>query len=353
MWVAPSPLLQSSFSVVSSELLNRLEGYNILYLGQNYYGEPRQMRNYVLASYSTGEHLIHYLDVFRPEITILFQSPPYLSQFSSLTKIIKEKSRLVLYVPIESTPIGVAVKQLFDEADLILVPSKWSKECLRKHDDMLYCEVLYHAVDTSIFKPSPKPENFTIGSIASHVWRKQLTRIMDAHKLAYDKNFKMHLLMIVSTYDMAPWMPDLGLYADQTKVNDVYFNEAARLNLAINQKEIASIYNQMHCHILTSTEAFGLPNLEAMASGTVPIIINHGASPEIVADCGIYARVSDYLDTVIGKIALVDIQDLAEKIVWAYQHPEALKQLAQKGIERAKLFRWEDATSKLQSLLEA
>jgi glycosyltransferase involved in cell wall biosynthesis len=348
MWVSVSPDLQSSFSVVSKELLSRLRGYSTLYLAQHYFGEPRPEKNYIVASYSAGDHILHYLNVFKPDITVFFQSPTYLERLNRIAKFIKEKTRLIIYTPIEGTPLSVDVNELFNQADLILVPSKYSQECLRKRQ--VHSEVLMHGVDTNVFKPSPKPNNFTIGTIASHVWRKQLTRIIDAHKIAVAQGFKIRCLMVTSTYDVAAWMPNIKTYARQTNPQ-VYFNETAYLNLPVNEKAIATLYNQMHCHVLTSTEAFGLPNLEAMASATVPIVIPHGGSPEVVGDCGIYVEVKDYLDTAIGKIALVNVEDLADKIMWAHQHPSELAKLAVKGIQRAKLFNWENITTRLESLL--
>ena len=340
--------MQSSFSVVSRELLERLRGYETLYLGQHYYGEPKKETNYTLVSYFSADHVLHYIDVFKPDITIMFQSPPYLQSFNKIAKFVKEKTRLIIYTPIEGTPIGADVNELFNQADLILVPSKYSQECLKKHGGR--SEVLYHGVDTTTFKPTPKPNLFTVGSIASDVWRKQLPRIIDAHKLCINKGFNIRLLMITSTYDHAPWQPDIKNYARQVSPT-AWFNETAYLNLPVSQKAIANHYNQMHCHVLTSTEAFGLPNLEAMASATVPIIIPHGGSPEVVGDCGIYAEISDYLDTSIGKIALVDVEDLADKIVWAHQHPSELTKLALKGLQRAKQFNWNQITSRLETLL--
>jgi glycosyltransferase involved in cell wall biosynthesis len=103
--------------------------------------------------------------------------------------------------------------------------------------------------------------------------------------------------------------------------------------------------------MLTSTEAFGLPNVEAMASGTVPLVVDHGANAEVVGDCGIYAKVAGYLDITVGKVAQVDVEDLAEKIIWAKTNPEKLQQLANKGLERAKIFNWEAAASKLSRIL--
>lgn len=340
--------MQTSFSVVSNNLLQRLQGFNILYAGQFYYGEPRKFGNYTLTPFFSGDHLLYYVKVFKPEITVAFQSPVYLVKLASVFKLIKKQVKLMLYTPIEGYPLTIDVNSLFPIADKILVPSKYSQETLKKHG--FNSEVLYHAVDTNIFKPEPKPQNFNVGSIASHVWRKQLTRIIDAHKQCVEKGYPIKLLLYTSTYDVTPWLPDLKKYAEKTNPN-AYFNEAAYLNLTVNRRSIAQLYSKLHCHILTSTEAFGLPNLEAMATATVPIVIPHGASPEIVGDCGIYVKIKDYLATNVGKIALVDVEDLADKIIWAYNHPEKLRKLARKATERAKQFNWGNITNKLEIIL--
>jgi len=351
MWISVNPLMQSSFSVVSRELLERLRGYKILYLGQHYYGEPRQEQNFTLASYFSGDHILHYVEIFKPDIVLLFQSPAYLTKLAPVLQIIKKNSpntKIVLYTPIEGYPMTLDIDPLFSTANKILVPSHYSQECLQKHG--FKSEVLYHGVDTNLFKPAPKSKDFTIGSIASHVWRKQLTRIIDAHRLCLDRGVNLKLLMVTSTYDFAPWQPDIKKYAEKTSPT-TWINQTAYLNLPVNQKAIATLYNQFHLLAQPSTEAFGLTCLEALASGVVPIIVKHGGSPEVVGDCGIYAKISDYLDTSIGKIALVDVEDLADKIIWAHQHPSELTKLALKGLQRAKLFNWENIVNRLEMLL--
>jgi len=351
MWISVNPLMQSSFSVVSRQLLERLRGYETLYLGQHYYGEPRPETNYTLASYFSGDHILHYVEIFKPDIILLFQSPAYLTKLAPVLETIKKScpnTKTILYMPVEGFPMTWDIDPLFSTANQILVPSRYSQGCLKKHG--YSSEVLMHGVDCSVFSPAPKPSNFTVGSIASDVWRKQLTRIIDAHRLCLDRGFQVRLLMVTSTYDFAPWQPNLKRYAEKISPT-VYFNETAYLNLPVNQKAIATLYNQFHLLAQPSTEGFGLSCLEALASGVVPVIVNHGGSPEVVGDCGIYAEISDYLDTSIGKIALVDVEDLADKIVWAHQHPSELTKLALKGIQRAKQFNWNQITNRLETLL--
>ena len=349
MWIAPSPLMQASFGQVSHELLSRLGNYETLYLGQNYYGSPRRMGNYTLASYSNGNQLLYWLNLFKPNITVMYQSQPYISLFNSMAKIIAEKTKLVLYMPVESTPCQADITPFLKEAKLFMVPSFWSQTCLKKQYS-LDSEVLYHGVDMGIFKPMPKPDVFSIGSISSNVWRKQITRMIDAHRIAEQRGFQIPCLLVSSNYDASPWLPELTAYIQQTK-STAKISDAAYMNLALGQPDIAVFYNYMHIHMLPSTEAFGLPNVEAMASGTVPLVVDHGANAEVVGDCGIYAKIAGYLDITIGKVALVDVEDLAEKIVWAKTNPEKLKQLADKGLERAKTFNWEAAEQKLEKIL--
>jgi len=352
MWIAPSPDGQSSFSNISREILNHMKEYTILYLGQSYYGAPRQEQNYALAPYFAGVHILHYMDIFHPDVIVFFQSLGYLEKLltPSILEVIKGKAKICIYTPVEGYPMTWDIDPILSSADLILVPSIYSQECLRKHG--FISQTLQHGIDTSIFKPTQKPNGFIVGSITSDVWRKQLTRIIDAHKICLDKGFNFILKLITSTYDSATWQPRIKNYAKKINPN-VIFNETAYLNLPRNPKAIARLYGNFNILAQPSTEAFGLTCLEGMASGVVPIIVNHGGSPEVVNDCGIYVKVKDYLDLVIGKVALVDVEDLAKQIIWAYQHPQEIQRLALKGVERAKQFNWQSITNKLENLLGA
>ncbi|MGB9672363.1 MAG: glycosyltransferase family 4 protein [Candidatus Norongarragalinales archaeon] len=349
LWFSPTPQHSSSFSLVSRELLERLEGFDIYYVAQHYYGSPVDFGKYKLLPCNNEEQLAHYVVTLKPQIIVLHHSPTVLRIFNTIAEALKKNvEKLVIMAPIEGYPMTFDFEPLFSQADIIITHSKYSQDCLFKHG--FKSEIVYHGV-SPIFKPSnEKPNPFTVGVVSSHVWRKQLTRIIDAHRIVRTYNHPVALKIYASTYDRSPWMPDLKRYAQITNP-EAYFHETAYQNIPASYESMPKIYHQFTVLANPITEGFGLSCLEAMASGVVPITITHGACPEVVGDCGLYANVKDYLTLNIGRVALVDVEDLAEKIIWAYQNPDKLEKLAEKAVERAKTFSWEKAVEKLKNLI--
>jgi len=316
---------------------------------------PMQMENYTLAQFSDFRQLKEYVNALKPDVVILFHAPFFLSKISPFIDEIKKLTRIVVYVPVEGFPLTIDLSFL-DKADLILTPSRFSQECLAKEG--YKAEVLYHGVDQNVFRPIKSIEKkyleeeiFKIGTVASLNWRKQLTAIIDAYALAISKGMKnTEYYLVASTYDSTPWMPDINTYTQKLGIK-IKLSKTAYLNLPVTAQTMTSFYNQLHLHILPTSESFGLPTLEAMACGTVPVVIKHGASPEIVADCGIYVETEGWFATSMGRFALVKIEDLANKITWASQNREALMRLAKKAVKKAKLFNWNKAVTQLHELM--
>lgn len=76
-------------------------------------------------------------------------------------------------------------------------------------------------------------------------------------------------------------------------------------------------------------EGFGLPPLEAMACGTPVVVSNCSSLPEVVGDAGIY--VNPY-----------DIEDIAEGIHKILINARLRREMVQKGLDRAQVFKWEN-----------
>jgi glycosyltransferase involved in cell wall biosynthesis len=55
----------------------------------------------------------------------------------------------------------------------------------------------------------------------------------------------------------------------------------------------------------------------------------------------------------MGRFAIPDTEELAEKMVWASQNPEALLRLAESGVQKAKKYNWGGIADKLEEILRA
>jgi glycosyltransferase involved in cell wall biosynthesis len=97
----------------------------------------------------------------------------------------------------------------------------------------------------------------------------------------------------------------------------------------IQTKNLAYIYNLANLFIFPSLyEGFGLPPLEAMASGCPVVVSNVASLPEVCGDAAYY--VNPY-----------DVESIADGIYKVVNDKELRENLVQKGLERAKLFSWE------------
>jgi glycosyltransferase involved in cell wall biosynthesis len=92
-------------------------------------------------------------------------------------------------------------------------------------------------------------------------------------------------------------------------------NDIHRLNNFYNAADVFAMPSK--------AETFGMMTLEAMACGVPVITVNNTATKE-VADCG---------DLEVSPENLV--HELAEKISWCFDHPEALRKLGEAGRQRA------------------
>lgn len=108
----------------------------------------------------------------------------------------------------------------------------------------------------------------------------------------------------------------------------------------VSDQELVALYRQATVFACMSLmEGFGLPALEAMASGTPVLASNTTAVPEVVGDAGILV---DPLDT----------QAIADGLELLLTDEALRKELSRKGLERAKQFSWEEAARRTWEVLE-
>lgn len=106
----------------------------------------------------------------------------------------------------------------------------------------------------------------------------------------------------------------------------------------VSQERLASLYRRAACLVFPSLyEGFGLPPLEAMASGCPVAASNAGAIPEV---CGDAAVLFDPKDTEAIAAAILDVDARADE-------------LRGPGLERAAMFTWRETARRHEDVYRA
>lgn len=105
-------------------------------------------------------------------------------------------------------------------------------------------------------------------------------------------------------------------------------------------EELPEVYNLADLFVLMSHyEAFPAVPLESMACGTPVITSDRGGLPEVVGDAGV-------------SVGALDVGGLGNAIAGVLGAPERLRQLRENGLERVRLFSWENCASRTVDLYE-
>lgn len=204
----------------------------------------------------------------------------------------------------------------------IFTPSEYVKQKVIKRFGERMIIVTSNGVDHSLFHPCAKQRNFDLPKdyvlfVGTLEPRKNLGRLLQAWNEIKD-DFK------------AMWLIIVGVSGSVFKsINVSHEIERVCFLGYVDDETLAGLYANASLFVLPSQdEGFGLPALEAMASGTPVILSDGGALPEVAGDAGMTFQLSDQstltnaLKTCLSSMALR--ADLREK-----------------GLERAKKFSWQ------------
>ncbi len=228
-------------------------------------------------------------------------------------------------------------KKLVDRSDEILCVSQFTKkELLRlaggKADKM---NVIHNGVDPSWFKvakkerPHPKPYLLFVGNVKPH---KNLGRLLQAFALLKDRI--PHDLILIGKKEGF-------ITGDREVINQAErFGKRVRFTGVLEDEQLHQFYACADLLVFPSLyEGFGLPPLEAMASGTPVACSNTASLPEVCGDASIYF--DPYRP-----------EDMAEKIEKVLTDKTLRKDLMKKGLEHAHRFDWENTVAETARILE-
>lgn len=99
----------------------------------------------------------------------------------------------------------------------------------------------------------------------------------------------------------------------------------------VSDEQLPAVYNMALVNTgVSHYEGFGMPALEGMACGTVPIVSNRSSLPEVVGDVGLLVNPDEP-------------ENIAEALEKSLTDSQWREEQSQKAIERAKLFTWENS----------
>jgi len=126
----------------------------------------------------------------------------------------------------------------------------------------------------------------------------------------------------------------------QEKVKRLNLNRRVIFTDYIKEEELPFFYKEASLFIFPSLyEGFGLPPLEAMASGCPVVVSNVASLPEVCGDAAYY-------------IDPYDINSISEGIYKVLTDKNLRMTLIQKGFERVKLFTWEKTARQIIEIFE-
>ena len=130
------------------------------------------------------------------------------------------------------------------------------------------------------------------------------------------------------------WTDDMEYtYNNMNSKNDVVFTGR------LEAESVSNIASASLALVFPSLfEGFGIPVIEAMASGTAVITSNTTSLPEVAGDAALL--VNPY-----------SVEEITAAMVKIYSSPALRQELAEKGLQRNKLFDWDNSSEKLWKIL--
>ena len=211
---------------------------------------------------------------------------------------------------------------LLKRVQKVFTPSNYVKQKVIHRFGIQDAVITPNGVDQSLFHPYAKgahpdlPREYVlfVGTLEP---RKNLERLFQAWNGIKDEFTEMWLLVA-------------GVGGNVFKSIRVSNDMERVLFLGyVDDQTLAGLYAGASLFVLPSQdEGFGLPALEAMASGAPVIVSDGGALPEIVGDAGM-------------TFCLSDPHGLKQTIKECLSNPGLREELRERGLERAKKFSWQ------------
>lgn len=386
-----TPTVPTGFGVVAKNLFRDLhKKYDLEILGINYHGDTRYDTEkwfiYPAMQYPDPigfKKMDKILPQVNPDIIILFQDIFHIDQAWDKVKEKAPNAKVIIYFPIDGTPVNVTWEKPIKEADAVVTYTEFAKQAIldtfpKLNPDKIL--TLDHGVDTEVYKPIPQKEidnarkelgwdkKFVILNVNRFQPRKVIPLTLRASAL-FTKGYhkckcgnwywkgRSHCDLngcgpedIVETVDGRPdtllylhmvpneqgMGPGHGNSLQAHAYNAGYRNEdlgGPKQTIQINaadlyrnpfpEEVLNKIYNASCVNISTTVgEGFGFSLAESAASGTISIAPKQSAIPEVLGDTGYLIPNVTHFNMAMdnGHVRpIVDVREIIKALEIEYQ----------------------------------
>lgn len=373
----------TGFATVTHSVFERLVtdyGHEVHVLATNFKGDPWDtplklyVPNHDEPADIMGQHrIIELLSKVMPDAVVFIQDPKVVLNILTANPWDKEN---VLWRGI-SHPSGYSYKPpilAYLAIDGYENPREWdaiaervTRIAMSHHGQQAMPEapVIWHGVDTTVFKPQDKreakaalgfnPDRFLVLRVDKNSWRKDypsswkaLRPLLRAHD---DVDVHFHCRAAASDgYDLRA-----VAFNDEDIRERLGFTPNLGAFSGLTQPQMATLYSAADLFLSTSWgEGFGLTLLEAMACGTPVLAQDCSAITEVVGPGGILVKPAGRMTVPMGQEqCLPDVPKFSYWLEHLYNSRKMREALGKAAVAQAAQFSWDIAAQKFNDLLLA
>jgi glycosyltransferase involved in cell wall biosynthesis len=377
--MSDTPLRPSGFGLVTRHICQRLaqRGHAVTILGwwdagtgSDFEGIP--VLPCPVAPAEASEALMQTVAAFRPDVLVTLGDIPwvgYVARQPVRSHLDRYGTAWLPYYPVDGTlPDGTLPPDwlaILRQADLPIAMSRFGVEaCMRSG---VAAVLIPHGCDTRLFQPPVDKEaakhrvgcvgRFVILSDARNHRRKLLPRLLDIVRLFGAA--KNDVVLLLNANHPAQDDTDVYSYDLVADIRTTGLDAVARLRKAsgpagLPSKEIAAMYAAADVHLLTSWgEGFGLPTLQAAATGVVSVGGGHSATKELLQDHGIAVQSEETALDEFGLVRnFIDRKLAAAALERLYADAPLRKKLGQAGRQFAQTLTWDAVAMQWEESLQ-
>lgn len=254
-----------------------------------------------------------------------------------------------LYKNIDSEYFYNYVKSNAERADLIITVSEYSKkeiaELLNISEEKIKIvpagiELLRYSKNNSVQEIENITAKYKLPSkfilyLGALEPRKNIPNIILGFNKYKEKKVDSDIKLVIAGKKAWQYEKIFETYKLSKYKKDIIFTDY------VDEKDKIILYKMAKLFIFPSFyEGFGMPVLEAMASGTPVITSNNSSLPEVVGEAGI----------LVNPDSVEEISEAIAKILDGEE--DYINNLITKGKEQAKKFTWENSTKLLEDIYE-